>query len=245
MKNRIIYSLFLLVLVGCVPPISEEDAKARINRIEFEEIELDDSEGEVDLTRNFYFIVDGSGSMDSGPGQDCTGSQSFNKKILGAKWAVKQFLQKVPDNVNIGLYVFDNSGQEERVPLGSGNRQKFLEAIEAIEPGRDTPLARAIELGTDRLVEQYKKQLGYGEYRLIVVTDGRADYIPSASEYAIRKRIAIYAIGLCIGENHPLRHYSVSYRAADSFEDLAAGLEETLAETDSFDLTDFPQFQQN
>ena len=64
----------------------------------------------------------------------------------------------------------------------------------------------------------------------MVVTDGRADKIPEAARYAAHFGMPIYAIGLCIDEDHPLRRYAVSYRAADSFDDLAQGLEETLAE---------------
>ena len=102
-----------------------------------------------------------------------------------------------------------------------------------------TPLAESIKFGTQQLVAQYKRQLGYGEFRLVVVTDGQADEIPGAATYATRYGIPIYAIGLCIGEDHPLRRHAVSYRAADSFGDLARGLEETLAELPSFDVTEF------
>ena len=60
-----------------------------------------------------------------------------------------------------------------------------------------------------------------------------------AARYAAHFGMPIYAIGLCIDEDHPLRRFAVSYRAADSFSDLAQGLEETLAELPSFDPTEF------
>ena len=86
------------------------------------EIPLDEeSEGaEASLARNFYFIFDGSGSMKSAPGGACGGDQSFGSKLEGAQWAVEEFLAKVPEDVNIGLYVFDRDGRQEVVPLGSG-----------------------------------------------------------------------------------------------------------------------------
>ncbi len=196
------------------------------------EIPLDDEmEGaETSLARNFYFIIDGSGSMKSEPGGACEGDQSFRNKLAGAQWAVKEFLAKVPDDVHLGLYIFDREDRREVVPLGSGNREQFMGAVDNIRAGGGTPLAEAIDYGTDRLVEQYQRQLGYGEYRLVVVTDGRADRIPEAARYAAHFGMPIYAIGLCIDEDHPLRLFAVSYRAADSFDDLAQGLEETLAE---------------
>ncbi len=205
------------------------------------EIPLDeDMEGaEVSLARNFYFIFDGSGSMDSEPGGACRGDQAFGSKLDGAQWAVKEFLTKVPEDVNLGLYVFDRDRRDEVVPLGAGNREAFLAAVNNIHSGGGTPLAKGISFGAERLVEQYQRQLGYGDYRLVVVTDGRADQIPEAARYAGHFGMPIYAIGLCIDEEHPLRRYAVSYRAADSFADLAEGLEETLAELEAVDVTDF------
>ena len=126
-------------------------------------------------------------------------------------------------------------------PSAPATGSAFLSAVNGIRAGGGTPLAAAISFATDRLVEQYRRQLGYGDYRLVVVTDGRADKIPEAARYAAYYGMPIYAIGLCIDDDHPLRRYAVSYRAADSFADLAAGLEETLAELEDFDVTDFEE----
>src|SRR5439155_18012498 len=99
--------------------------------------------------------------------------------------------------------------------------------------------AAAIRFATDRLVKQYQLQRGYGEFRVVVVTDGIADAIPEAATYAATYGIPIYAIGLCIGQDHALRQYAVSYRAADSFNDLATGLEQTLSELPTFEAASF------
>ena len=203
----------------------------------------EDSGGAAEMTRNFYFILDGSGSMSEGTNKDCGGDRQFPDKLQGAKWAVKKFLENVPPDVNIGLFVFDNVAKREVVPLGSGNREAFIAAVEAIQAGGGTPLARAIEFGTDKLIERYKKQLGYGEYRLIVVTDGKANEIPKAALYAAKYGIPIYAIGLCVGKDHPLRSFSVSYKAADNFSDLSQSLQDTLAELPDFDVTSFEEQQ--
>jgi hypothetical protein len=205
------------------------------------EIPLDANRGdeEASLARNFYFIFDGSGSMGEEPDHSCRGDQSFPSKLAGAQWAVEEFLNKVPENIHIGLFLFDQRGQREVVPLGKDNRPAFLGAIRNAANGGGTPLAEAIAFGTGKLEEQYKRQLGYGEYRLVVVTDGLAKNIPKAADLAARYGFPIYAIGLCIAEDHPLRRHAVSYRAADNFGDLARGLEETLAELPDFDPTEF------
>jgi len=197
--------------------------------------------GEAALIRNIYFIMDGSGSMNEPTTRDCGGDKRFISKMAGARWAIKEFLETVPDDVNIGLYVFDLNGRREVIPLGSSNREAFIAAIEAIDAGGQTPLAEALQFGTDRLVEQYRNQLGYGEFRLVVVTDGIAEGIPGAAIYAAKHGMPIYAIGLCVKADHPLRHFSVSYLAADNYQDLQKGLEATLAELPSFDVTEFEQ----
>lgn len=196
-------------------------------------------DGQPELTRNFYFILDGSDSMTENTNNHCGGDQRFQNKMSGAVWALEQFLKTVPDDVRIGLYVFDRHGEREAVSLGLENREEFIRAVHGVRPGNGTPLAGAIKFGTRQLVRQYKQQLGYGEYRLVVITDGEAYEIPDAAIYAAQFGIPIYTIGLCVGENHPLRRFSVSYRAADNFADLASGLSETLAESPSFDTASF------
>jgi hypothetical protein len=217
------------------------DAKVVPANVPRAAIPLDDTQPgvEASLQRNFYFIFDGSGSMNDGPTGTCRPDKAFEHKIDGAKWAVREFLGVVPADINLGLYVFDAERRNEVVPLGPNNRQQFLQAVERVRAGGDTPLADAIRYGTDQLVKQYQRQLGYGEFRLVVVTDGIAEQIPQAATYATQYGIPIYAIGLCIGADHPLRQYAVSYRAADSFKDLAKGLEGTLAELPAFDPSAF------
>ena len=209
----------------------KEEVQVQPDQIKRVEIPLDDPQGVASLARNFYFIFDGSGSMgDTAEGQ---------VKLKGAKEAVRKFLTKIPADANLGLFVFDAGGPREVVPPGPGNRDAFMQAIDNVRASGTTPLAESIRFGTDRLLGQYKKQLGYGEFRLIVVTDGQASDVPQAAQYAARYGMPIYAIGLFIEGDHPLRTYAVSYREANNYEDLERALEESLAELPSFDPTEF------
>lgn len=255
-KDKYRRTLFIVMLglaaawmFYCGPPPSEEWNDDQRQSLETQWIEQipeaisipQETGGEAELTRNFYFIMDGSGSMRESTTRECGGDQKFDDKMAGARWAIKTFLENVPEDVNIGLYVFDSNGRREIVPLGIANRDVFLKAVDDIDAGGGTPLAEAIRFGTTKLVQQYQKQLGYGEFRLVAVTDGKARDIPEAALYAAKFGIPIYAIGLCVGEDHPLRHFSVSYRAADNFADLSRGLTDTLAELPSFDVTEFEE----
>ena len=197
---------------------------------------------EASLARNFYFIFDGSGSMSESLTKQCKGDKRFSSRLEGAKWAVEQFLPLVPRDVHLGLWVFDTNGNSERVALGPDSRGAFLVEVKKIRAGGQTPLTESIEQGVNRLMRQRDKQLGYGEFRLIVVTDGEATGrpLPQAVAYARERRVPIYTIGLCLSTDHALRKSSVSYRPADSIEALKLGLEETLAETSMFDPQTFP-----
>lgn len=228
----IVLALFTIFTISCGRPVSKDEAQAKLETVEPTKIEISAETGaEISTARNLYFVFDGSGSMDD----DCAGED----KIVGAKNAVHKFMEKVPKEVNLGLYVFDNNGDREVVPLASDNKKEFLKAIDDVFANGGTPLAEAIKFGTDQLVKQYQKQFGYGEYKLVVVTDGQASGIPEAAQYATKYKIPIYAIGLCIEGDHPLRSYALSYKAADDFKELEKGLEETLSESDSYDATEF------
>jgi Ca-activated chloride channel homolog len=199
------------------------------------------SDGMASVKRNFYFVFDGSGSMKYPPAHaSASADQKFGSKIQGAKWAVHEFMSKLPADVNIGLFVFDRQGPRQVLPLGAGNREDFLAKIDAVDPNNATPLGRAIAAGAGELEKQYKKQLGYGEFRLIVITDGEAtDNLMSGVNQAARYKIPIYTIGFDMGATHALRKHSVSYRSADSAAEVEKALEAAGAELDVYEPSAF------
>ncbi len=187
----------------------------------------------LSLSRNFYIVFDGSGSMEG-------------DRLSQAKQATRQALGNLPNSsdVNLGLYVFDNSGDREVVPLGSNNKTQVLAAIDGVVANSGTPLAEAIIFGSGKLEEQYKRQLGYGEYRLIVVTDGEANgNIPitevPARLLALRAPVGLCTIGFQLDGNHTLSRYSLSYQNANDTASLAKALGNVLAESTSFDEKEF------
>lgn len=190
-------------------------------------------------TSNYYLVLDGSGSMRR---VDCSGERS---KIEVALEAVARFVQTVPAQANLGLAVFDDAGLTERVPLGTHNREAVLQSLQRVRASGGTPLRSSIELGYAKLTEQARRQLGYGDYHLVIVTDGYPD--PSSEDPAgavetllAASPVVLHTIGFCIGEDHVLNQPGrVYYTAADSPEQLQQGLGEVLAEAPSFDLGSF------
>jgi uncharacterized protein with von Willebrand factor type A (vWA) domain len=150
-------------------------------------------------------------------------------------------MTNVPDDVNIGLMLIGtDTGDDfaETLPLGPGNKEEFLDIISGLQPRGKTPLGEAIRMSVDKVVEQYKKQLGYGTYRIIIITDGEQTGIrlkEPCNYLAQHGFIGLYSIGLCMKSAHTLKNYSLSYRDANNYEELEQALVEATAESDVFD----------
>lgn len=190
------------------------------------------------LAKNYYLIVDGSGSMGD------SGCSNGRQKMSVAKEALAQFVEKLPNDVNVGMYAFDAKGTGETDKLSVNNSAKVARSIANISVGGGTPLRRSITYGYKALTGQAEKQLGYGEYHLVVVTDGAADMGQSpkliVNEILNDSPVIVHTIGFCISENHALNVPGKTiYKAANNPKALADGLESVLAESPDFDLTTF------
>ncbi len=192
------------------------------------------------LAANYYVVFDGSGSMlDS----QCSGNQT---KLETAKDALKEFAASVPADANLGLLIFTDSQIRELTPLGAANRQQFAEAVQAAHASGDTPLKDAVSAAYARLEEQAVRQLGYGRYVLVVVTDGYAspgqEPAANVSWMLHNTPVELHTIGFCIGENHSLNMPGRTvYKAADNPAALRQGLADVLAEAETFDAAAFEQ----
>lgn len=190
-------------------------------------------------TRNFVLIFDGSGSMKE---SECAGA---SRKIDIAKQAVVAWSKSVPADANLGLYAF-HAGGISTLPLSAKNRDRFIQSIMNIRAGGKTPLTLAMLKSFEALTDQGRRQLGYGEYTIVVVTDGIAndpDRLKTAVDMIlIRTPITIFSIGFCIGSQHSLNQPGRTlYKSADNPEQLMKGLQEVLAESEVFDEQEFSE----
>lgn len=204
---------------------------------------LEDGAAKVDMASaasvNYYVVLDGSGSMQE---RECSGDKN---KIKAAIAALYKFVDSVPAEANLGLAAFDTQGTSERVPLGVNNRDAVRRALDQVRAEGGTPLRSAIELGYRKLLEQGRQQLGYGEYHLVVVTDGvpdpsNQDPTAAVQDILAKTPVVLHTIGFCLGEDHVLNQAGRSfYAAAQSPEELQQGLGSVLAEAPTFDATTF------
>jgi prepilin-type N-terminal cleavage/methylation domain-containing protein len=196
------------------------------------------TQAEAMLRKNYYVILDGSGSMRD---QGCSGDVS---KFASAVGALNDFFAGVPPDANVGLLIFDEIGFSERVPLGTGNRAQLQSQLGLARPGGGTPLSSAIEQGYKSLTRQASQQLGYGEYHMVVVTDGEAskgyDPTPFVNSILDDTAIVIRTLGYCIGTGHSLNQPGRTlYSAVDDAQSLTRELRAVLAEAETFDVSQF------
>ncbi len=189
------------------------------------------------LAKNYILVFDGSGSMSD---IECGAGQ---QKIVIARHVVSQWSKTVPEDANLGLVAFHSPGWET-LPLKSGDRAQFNQTINLLIAGGRTPLYNALVKAYEIATLQGRKQLGYGEYTIVIVTDGIADHPEHLSRYVdflIEKTpINIYSIGFCIGKNHSLKQQGRTiYKSANNPAELTQGLQDVLAESESFDSTEF------
>ncbi len=189
--------------------------------------------------KNYVMIFDGSGSMKE---QRCSGDQI---KSQVAKDAVAEWARSISEDAHLGLIAFDKSGLSVRLQLDEGGQQEFVHKVQAVTPGSGTPLTESVKKAYEILTDQARKQLGYGEYHMVIVTDGAANkpknLTRAVSAVLQRSPIIISTIGFCIADTHSLNQPGRTvYKAADNPTALRQGLQEVLAESESFDdVTDF------
>ena len=188
------------------------------------------------LTKNYYVVFDGSGSMSD---SECSGGD-YHGRIAPARRAMVDFAHSLPADANLGLYVFDANSWSERVPLGHGpaNRASYDRAINDTVAGNATPLGASLQIAYEALRKQSLKQNGYGEYYIVVVTDGGAtdgDLMAKMVRKIAATPVVLETIGFCIPQGHALNQPGLTlYQGADNPVDLANGLAKVRAESENF-----------
>jgi len=170
-------------------------------------------------------VLDASGSMTGtfGDGQS---------KMDAAKSALKQVLANTSSDTRIGLLVFGkNSGWA--YPLARRDDAQLNAAIEGMKPDGGTPLGRHLKIGADALLAARAEQHGYGTYRLLVVTDGKAGDQSLVTKYTpllLERGLGLDVIGVQMKDDHMLKGVAHTYRSADDSQALTDAVRQVFAE---------------
>jgi hypothetical protein len=187
--------------------------------------------GTVAASQNVVVVLDDSGSM-----AEAMRSNRRVRKIDAAKQALRVVLENVPDDAQIGVVALNagSGGDNWIIPLGQVDRSQLNRAISRIRATGGTPLGRYMKVGADALLEKRDEQR-YGEYRLLIVTDGEAsdqDLLEAYLPDIMSRGIVVDVIGVDMQSEHSLATQVHTYRQADDARSLEQAIAAALAESD-------------
>ncbi len=176
---------------------------------------------------NVVIVLDDSGSMN----ERMSGGV---RRIDAAKKAITAVLKQFPADTKLGLMLLngDRSKQHWAIPLEHLSLPQATRRVESVSADGGTPLGERMREGAEALLRLRDKQI-YGNYRLLIVTDGEANdskllnlYLPDV----LSRGLLVDAIGVDMKQDHSLATRVHSYRRADDAEALSKAIEEVFAE---------------
>ena len=184
----------------------------------------------AEATQNVVVLLDDSGSMDIP-----LRSNSRMLKIDAAKQALLTVLERVPDDARVGLLVLNETRLDGGwiIPLRQVDKGIIANQVRQIRAGGGTPLGEYMKTAADALLK-LRTQERYGNYRLLIITDGEANDRDLVNQYLpdiLNRSIQIDVIGVDMATEHSLATHVHSYRRADNAASLTQAIEESLAET--------------
>lgn len=185
------------------------------------------------LTENLVLVLDMSGSMSE---RSCKSQQT---KFDASLEAINRFLADVPEKTNIGFVVFENGVSKVRVPLGPNNKSNVRTILKEVRPDGGTPLGASVHDAYQLLLRQAQSQLGYGQYRMLIVTDGAASdgslLQQNVNWISVNTPIEIFTAGFCIDEGHILNQPGkTEFVQAGNVDELVRSMAAVLVESDDF-----------
>ncbi len=158
-------------------------------------------------------------------------------------------LEQLPPDAQVGVLVLNGRQRmgEWIIPLGPLQPERLEQAIRRIQASGGTPLGQFMKVAADALLK-LRAQQRYGNYRLLIVTDGEAGdrqlvegYLPQIQA----RGITVDVIGVDMQRDHSLKNQVTSYRRADDPRSLQQAIQESLAESslDSQDADEQSDFE--
>lgn len=174
---------------------------------------------------NVLLLIDTSGSMEG----SCSGKQKFSEAIKAAK----EFLNKIPENANVGLIHFGTSSKID-TPL-STDKNQVLAGINMLKPGGGTPMESALAWANQSITSQAKAQKSNGKYHIVILGDGIPDNEQITAKYLDyfidKTPVMVHAIGFCANLNI-LKRPGMDFKTVENSGELTEAFKSVLAEID-------------
>ncbi len=177
-------------------------------------------------------VLDDSGSMNKA----MAGNEP---KMVVAKRAINRVIETLPPSTQLGILLMNGASSAKGwlVPLGPLDVAEASRKVEATVADGGTPLGASMKRGLDELLK-LRDQRPYGDYRLLVVTDGEAsdaDILQRNLPSIVSRGVVLDVIGVDMQADHSLAKRSHSYRRANDEQSFEKALKEVFAESTADD----------
>lgn len=182
-------------------------------------------------------ILDNSSSMNE------IIEKNQKSRMRVAQDSLATVLHSVNDETLVGVLLLNGTKEFPTgwvMDVSKVQKQELIDRIYRVRPNGGTPLGAAIKKASDRLL-RLKKDEKYGEYKLLILTDGEStDSIEQNLFESMERGIGVDAIGLDMSKEHVLATKIDNYQSASEEKQLSLALESSFAEVKSSDnLQDF------
>lgn len=176
-------------------------------------------------------LLDDSGSMRNQMRTD----SGMEPRMVVAKTALTRVVEQLSPQTTFGLLLMNGARGNGGwlVPLAPLDRASTLSRIANVKADGGTPLGQSMKSAIDELLER-RSEVPYGDYRLLVVTDGEAtdrrvleQFLPDM----VARGIIIDVIGVDMQSDHSLASRAHSYRRANDASSFEKALSEIFAES--------------
>lgn len=157
------------------------------------------------------------------------------RKMDAAKQSLRVVLEKLPADAEVGVLALNRGWV---MPFQTIDRRQLESQVNRLRASGGTPLGMRMREATDKLLELRSKD-PYGDYRLLVVTDGEASdqgLLDAILPDIMARNFVVDVIGVDMESEHSLATAVTAYRRADDPSSLEEAIAESLAESDESDL---------
>lgn len=187
---------------------------------------------QLGVGKTVVIVLDDSGSMKKMMGRDS------RSRMDVAKQAMQRLIGTLTNDTQLGIVLLNGAKNKDGwlLPLAKLNKAQAIASVSQLKADGGTPLGAVMQLAMEELLELRDEQ-PYGDYRLVVVTDGEATDAPVLNANLpnlVSRGVVLDVIGVDMESDHSLVQRSHSYRRANDAASFEKALQEIFAES-SFD----------